>query len=61
MRQPDMYSAYCIKNWPNARQVSSGVWIPARPCGHNAFTFTWRWKLAWDVLTGKADALHWED
>jgi len=61
LRQPDMYSADAIKNWPNDKQAENGGWIPARPEGHNAFGWTWRFKLAWDVLTGRADALNWED
>jgi len=59
-RQPDMYSASTIKNWPNDKELPNGAWVPARPCGHNAFRWTWRWLLAWDVLTGKCDVLRWE-
>jgi hypothetical protein len=60
MRQPDVYSASAIKNWGNDTKLSNGVWVPARPCGHNAFSFLWRFKLAWSVLTGRVDCLTWE-
>jgi hypothetical protein len=61
MRQPEMYSASLIKKWDVDQQSESGEWIPARPIGTNIWPWTWRWKLAWDVLTGKCDALNWCD
>ena len=60
-RQPDMYLVKDIKAWDTTRETKKGKWVPARPYGHNAFGFTWRFKLAWDVLTGKADALFWDE
>jgi hypothetical protein len=46
--------------WPNRAGFKNGPFIlsaPARPIGGGPF---WqRWKLAWAVFTGKADALFW--
>ena len=36
----------------------NGKWVPARPLG--LYGIKRRIALAWDVLTGKADALYWE-
>jgi hypothetical protein len=58
-RQPDIYKAEAIKNWETDMEIAKGIWIPARPMGHNAFSFTRRWKLAWKVLIGECDALVW--
>lgn len=58
-RQPDIYTAGGIHNQTTS-QTPDGRWVPCRPYPHNAFGFTWRWKLAWGVLTGKYDALKWE-
>ena len=60
-RQPDIYNVDAIKNWSTDHEVADGLWVPARPMGHNAFSWTWRWKLAWCVLTGKYDVLVWEE
>lgn len=60
MRQPDKYSADTVKGWPNATKLKDGRWAPARPYGHRAFSWKWRWRRAFDVLTGKADALYWD-
>ena len=50
-------------------RTGNGVWtretldcrfpMPARPIGPNWFSH--RWRLAWAVWTGRADALFWED
>ena len=62
MRQPDGYSATeLIKYYNTDRKTSDGRWIPARGGPHNAWPWTWRFKLAWDVFSGKADALYWEE
>jgi hypothetical protein len=60
MRQPDIYMADSIKNWDCDKELPNGAWVPARPYGHNAFSWRWRFKLAWFVLIGKYDALYWE-
>jgi hypothetical protein len=37
----------------------NGKWVPARPINANGLKE--RFKLAWMVFTGKADALEWVD
>ena len=59
MNQPNIFMADAIKNWDCDKELQNGVWVPARPIG-GGFSWTWRWKLAWGVLTGKYDALNWE-
>lgn len=60
IRQPEQYSAYEIKHWDVDREYKNGMFIPARPMGHNYHNFRYRWRLAWHVLIGKADALYWD-
>ena len=60
-RQPNIYMASAIKNWDTDTEIAKGIWVPARPCGHNAFSWRRRWALAWGVFIGKYDVLHWED
>lgn len=59
-RQPIKYTAQEIKNWEIYRQDSTGNWILSRPYGHNLFSLWYRFKVAFEVFTGKADALYWE-
>ena len=35
------------------------TWVPTRPV--DAFVFQRRWREVWLVLTGRADALVWDD
>jgi len=60
MRQPIVYTAKTIKQWDCDRE-SSNSWIPARPVGHNMYSFIYRFKLACLVLIGKYDILDWEE
>ena len=60
MRQPGIYTAHAIKNWKTQVEVKKGIWIPARPIG-GGFSFLWRFKLAYDVFTGRFDVLNWQD
>jgi len=62
MRQPEGYTAEEIKQWDVSSQSSSGKWEPSRPEPRNC-AHSWHWRItqAWDVLTGKADALYWQD
>lgn len=46
---------HCYKG-PMA-EVKKGEWEPARPYGF--YSMQSRLRLAWDVFTGKADALYW--
>ena len=62
MRQPDGYEAGTIKRWDTDKETSHGSWEPCRPEPRNSmYPWHWRLKLAWDVLTGKADALYWDE
>lgn len=66
MKTPQLFTAEQIKAWDSTRAVriprvtssSDDVrWAMARP--ESACTFLDRVKLAWVVLIGKYDALHW--
>ncbi len=41
------------------RRLSSGKYTPARPEPY--YSIFQRWRAAWLVFTGKADALRWTD
>jgi hypothetical protein len=64
IRQPDVYSAdlrFAEYLRDHSIQLKDGRWLPCRGTAHNAFSFKWRWKMAWCVFIGKYDALKWED
>lgn len=65
MRQPDIWDVTAIKGYSNSKAIPNAtggpIWIPARPEPHNAFSWRWRFKLAWMVFTGKADCMTWGD
>lgn len=61
MRDPETYCARIIKDWNVDRECKNGIWIPARPLGHNIYPLMSRFKTAWRVLIGKYDALNWEE
>jgi len=66
MRQPDIWTVDSIQNYRVSRCVhsvrtGSEIWIPARPEPHNAFSWRWRFNMAWKVFTGEYDALRWRD
>jgi len=63
MRQPLIYGPLELRQWPVDEEYAPGFWRPSRPC---AFDGEWAWeralvrlKIAWDVFTGKYDALNW--
>ena len=62
MRQPDIMRADDLiganKGWPQAG-LPDGRYVAARPLPF--FSIGRRWRAAWLVLTGKADALVWQD
>lgn len=53
------YTAARIKNWSVDAKTPSGKWIPARPI--NPTGIVTRCRHALGVLTGRYDALDWED
>lgn len=64
LRQPDIWDVTAIKSYNNQKCIHRGigdVWVPVRPEPHNAFSWRWRFKLAWMVLIGKADCMTWGD
>ena len=40
-------------------EIQSGKWVPARPCNSRYRTMRQKFKEAWVVYTGKADAVIW--
>lgn len=52
------YTAKQIKNW-DVQQAPD--WKPARPINYRYESIFFRIRLAFGVLTGKYDALDWED
>ncbi len=61
MRTPESYEVnQLLKSDRNQTEIEPGNWVEARP--HDPSTrygFTQRFKAAFAVLTGKADALFW--
>lgn len=59
MRDPQIFNAYHLINTGQSRpHVSFGEgWRPARGEGFNSLRY--RFRCAWLVLTGRADALIW--
>ncbi len=62
MKYPSKWKArnlsYHYMNSDCSVKIADGNWVPARPEG--APSFWWRFKLAWLVWTGRADAVIWE-
>lgn len=46
-----------IKGWSNYMKLESGQWVPCRPTNVCLIA---RVRSAWNVLTGRYDALDWE-
>ena len=65
MRQPEIYMAKELKNWPNSEEVQPpailtgfpSYWRPARPVANNVRRLGHRWLAAWRVFTGVYDAV----
>lgn len=63
MRKPNIWNIHdllttgCEAEWtlPDGRKW----WGPARAYGQNQIRLMGRWKAAWLVFTGRADALTW--
>lgn len=59
MRKPDIRCVTDVVR--NAGEVSCGLpdgrYVPARSYGFNQLRFFGRWKAAWLVFTGRADAV----
>ena len=62
-RVPHGYSATELlkSDTSNDVEIEKGRWVPARCEPSNGmYPWTWRFKMAWAVFTGEADALFWE-
>jgi hypothetical protein len=61
-RAPNIWTVNRLKKWVDnsevQRQQPNGQWVPARPYGF--YSFKSRFRAAWLVFTGKADALTWD-
>jgi len=58
MRIPGVIHAErLVRDWPQAG-LPDGRWVMARPLPF--YSLTERWRVAWMVFTGRADALIWE-
>lgn len=59
MRKPDIRCVTWIVR--DAAQVQTGLpdgrWVPARAYGQNQLRLFGRWRAAWLVFTGRADAV----
>lgn len=60
MKYPNLYDVYAVDSIINSVAANiNGKWVPARSLG---FYSVWeRFRLAWMVFTGKADALVWPE
>lgn len=61
MRQPCIYTARELKEWSINTEYEYLGWFPARPVGHNVWSWATRWKVAFAVLIGKFDAVDWQE
>jgi len=57
MKYPNHITSFALHNLIDCEVEIDGIWCPARPAGYASFLN--RFKLAWLVFTGKADALIW--
>ena len=56
MKHPNIVDAYQLIAWGDEVQKEvGGKYVPARGCGYHGSRF----RAAWKVFTGKADALIW--
>jgi len=60
MKNPSVYSLRHIVDKHNDSQTEiNGKWVPARPIG--LYSLRERFRIAFMVFTGKADALTWPE
>jgi hypothetical protein len=59
MRKPDIRCVTSVVR--DAKEIQAGLpdgrWVPARSCASNQLRFFGRWRAAWLVFTGRADAV----
>jgi len=61
MRTPLVYTASEIATWHVSEEFAPGKWRPARPCAFWGFRYSiMRFRIAWNVFTGRYDALNWQ-
>ena len=56
---PTLYRAEQLKDWSTFTRTDESGLFPARPMGWQGFSLSRRFHLAWNVFTGKFDALDW--
>lgn len=57
-----VYTAQAIRRWDCDAGLPDGRHVPARPLGWGGWYGAWhRMRAAWGVLTGRFDALDWQD
>lgn len=57
MRKPGIIHINSLAEGPWPETEIGGRWVPARPLPFPSFLQ--RWRAAWMVFTGRADALKW--
>ena len=57
MKTPNHITSLAMRNLVDSQTIIDGKWVPARPMAFKSIGR--RFKLAWWVLIGKADALTW--
>lgn len=60
-RNPHVWTARELKEHAISTEHPSGEWIPARPITSYGLRWWRNLKMAWGVLTGRYDALDWEE
>lgn len=60
MHTPSIRYADNIKQWDCTMCTKDGRWVLARAYSTRGIHLLWRLQLAWDVFSGKYDALAWE-
>lgn len=58
-KAPSMWSMkHLLEHIKDGEQAEDdGIWLPARPIGY--FSLRERFRIAWEVFTGRADAFTW--
>lgn len=55
-----MWTLRELVDWPNEAEIN-GKWVPARPLNWKHRTLRQRFREAWAVFVGKAEAFTWPE
>jgi len=58
---PDIYSLEWLVKGNSCQAEINGKWVPARPVGLMGLNLLERFKVAWEVFVGNADAVVWPE